>query len=121
MIFKALPDAKVAWGDVWVGAAVTSLLFSVGKSLIGLYLGKGAVGSVYGAAGSVVVILLWVYYSAQILLYGAEFTQVYADAYGSGIKPKDYAELLTEKERAAQGMEPQKTKAGEDAEKKKAA
>ena len=85
MIYKVLPDAKIAWNDVWVGAAITSLLFAIGKSAIGMYLGNAGVGSTYGAAGSFVVILMWIYYSAQILLFGAEFTQVYANRYGSQI------------------------------------
>jgi membrane protein len=85
MMFKLLPDAKVAWHDVWVGAALTSFLFSIGKFLIGMYLGKAEVGSAYGAAGSLVILLVWVYYSSQILLYGAEFTAVYANRYGSRI------------------------------------
>ena len=87
LIFKYLPDVKIAWGDVWVGAAVTSLLFVVGKFLISWYLSRGGVASTYGAAGSLVVLLLWVYYSAQILFFGAEFTQVYAKEEGSRIVP----------------------------------
>jgi membrane protein len=83
LIFKFLPDVRVAWRDVWMGAFVTSLLFSLGKTLIGLYLGNSAVGSTFGAAGSLVLLLLWIYYSAQILFFGAEFTQVYANQYGS--------------------------------------
>ncbi|MDX2052822.1 MAG: YihY/virulence factor BrkB family protein [Polyangiaceae bacterium] len=78
LIFKVLPDVRVAWREVWVGALVTAFLFSVGKFLIGLYLGKSMVSSPYGAAGSTVVFVVWVYYSAQIMLLGAEFTQVYA-------------------------------------------
>jgi len=78
LIFKVLPDRPVAWDDVWIGAAFTSLLFTVGKYLLGLYLGQGSVVSAYGAAGSLVVILLWVYYASQIILFGAQFTQVYA-------------------------------------------
>jgi membrane protein len=77
-IFKILPDVDLRWRDVWVGAVVTSLLFSVGKLAIGLYIGKGAVASAYGAAGSLVVVLVWVYYSAQILYFGAELTKVLA-------------------------------------------
>jgi len=76
LIFRYVPDAKIPWKDVWTGAFVTALLFTIGKSLIGLYLGKAAVGSAYGAAGSLVVILVWVYYSSMIFLFGAEFTQV---------------------------------------------
>ena len=83
MMFKILPDAPVAWNDVWIGAAVTALLFTLGKLLIGIYLGKANFASTYGAAGSLVVILVWVYYSTQLLLLGAEFTKVYAMTYGS--------------------------------------
>jgi membrane protein len=83
LIFKFLPDAEIAWRDVWVGAFVTALLFSIGKTLIGLYLGSSAVATTFGAAGSLVVLLLWLYYSAQILFFGAEFTQVYANRLGS--------------------------------------
>ena len=88
LIFKFLPDAKIAWRDVWLGAFVTALLFSLGKFLIGLYLGNSTVGSSFGAAGSLVLLLLWIYYSAQILLFGAEFTQVYANNFGSKIMPE---------------------------------
>ena len=83
LIYKVLPDIYIAWGDVALGAAITSLLFTAGKMLLGLYLGKAAFMSTYGAAGSLVVLLLWVYYSAQIFFLGAEFTQVYAERYGS--------------------------------------
>ncbi len=79
-IFRFLPDLKIEWRDVWLGAFLTALLFVIGKFALGLYLGKSAVASTYGAAGSLVVLLLWVYYSAQILLFGAEFTQVYANS-----------------------------------------
>lgn len=88
LIFKFLPDAEIAWRDVWLGAFVTALLFSFGKFLIGLYLGNSAVASSFGAAGSLVLLLVWIYYSAQILLFGAEFTQVYANNYGSKIVPE---------------------------------
>jgi membrane protein len=84
MIFQWLPETDLAWSDVWVGAAVTAILFSIGKYLIGLYLGKAAVGSTYGAAGAFVVLLVWVYYSAQIVLFGAELTYVYAQRFGHG-------------------------------------
>jgi membrane protein len=83
LLFKFLPDTEVQWGDVWVGAALTSALFTVGKMLIGLYLGRSSVASVYGAAGSVVVLVVWVYYAAQIFFFGAEVTQAYARAHGS--------------------------------------
>ncbi len=83
MIYKFMPRAKIAWRDVWIGAAVTALLFEIGKILIGLYLGKTSVASGFGAAGSLVVLLVWVYFSAQIFLLGAEFTWVYSHEYGS--------------------------------------
>jgi membrane protein len=83
MIFKLLPDARIEWRDVWLGAAVTAVLFTIGKSLIGIYLGRAGVTSVYGAAGSLVLVLLWVYYSSQLLFLGAEFTEVYSRRYGS--------------------------------------
>jgi membrane protein len=102
-IYKVLPDVEIAWGDVWIGAAATALLFVVGKLLIGLYLGHASVGSTYGAAGSLLVALIWVYYSAQILFFGAEFTQVYARKYGSRIVPAPTAVALTEEARANQG------------------
>lgn len=91
MTYKVLPDVKLGWSDVWVGAAFTAVLFTIGKLLIGLYLGKSGVGSTYGAAGSLVIILIWVYYSAQILLFGAEFTYVYAALYGSGVRVAENA------------------------------
>jgi membrane protein len=83
MIYKFIPRVQIAWRDVWVGAAVTAVLFAVGKLLIGLYLGKSTVASAFGAAGSLAVMMIWVYYSAQIFLLGAEFTWIYAHAYGS--------------------------------------
>jgi membrane protein len=83
LVYKVLPDVELAWRDVWLGAACTSLLFTVGKWLIGLYLGRAGTTSVYGAAGSLVLVLLWIYYSAQILFLGAEFTEVYSRRYGS--------------------------------------
>ena len=83
LIYKFIPRVRTAWRDVWVGAAVTSALFAVGKFLIGLYLGKSSVASAFGAAGSLVVMMVWVYYSAQIFLLGAEFTRVFAHTYGS--------------------------------------
>lgn len=82
MIYKFLPDAKIAWKDVWIGAAVTSALFTLGKWGIGLYLGKASIGSSYGAAGSLVVVLAWIYYSSQIVFFGAEFTKAYSNKFG---------------------------------------
>jgi membrane protein len=91
LIYKFVPDVNISWGDVWFGGIVTALLFSLGKTLIGLYLGNNSFGSTYGAAGSVVILLVWVFYSAQILFFGAELTQVYARRYGSRITPNEYA------------------------------
>jgi membrane protein len=91
MIFRFLPDAKIAWRDVWVGATLTAILFALGKFVLGLYLGSGAAGSAYGAASSLITLLLWIYYAAQILLFGAEFTQVYANTYGTRVEPEEYA------------------------------
>jgi membrane protein len=104
MTFKLLPDVQIAWRDVWLGAAVTSLLFTIGKFLIGLYLGKSSIASAYGAAGSLVIIVVWVYYSAQILLFGAEFTKVYVKRRGSGFAPAETAVPVTAEARAEQGM-----------------
>ncbi len=106
LIYKVVPDVKVRWGDVWVGALVTALLFTLGKFAIGLYLGKSTVASAYGAAASVVVITVWVYYSAQILFVGAEFTQVYARTFGSHIEPTKNAVPVTAEARAQQGLVP---------------
>lgn len=96
LIFKVIPDAKVQWRDVWLGAAVTALLFTIGKQLLALYLGKAAVGSSYGAAGSLIALVVWVYYATQILFVGAEFTQVYARQRGAGIQPTANAERTDE-------------------------
>lgn len=104
LIYRVLPDAEIAWGDVWIGSIITALLFTIGKSLIGLYLGHSSIGSTYGAAGSFVVLLLWVNYSAQILFFGAEFTQVYANKYGSRIVPAGNAIPVTEDARSKQGI-----------------
>lgn len=104
MIYRVLPDAKIAWDDVWIGSAITSLLFSIGKWLIGLYLGNSSIGSTYGAAGSFVVLLLWVNYSAQILFFGAEFTKVYANKYGSQIVPDENAIPINKEARDQQGI-----------------
>ena len=87
-IYKFLPDVKIAWSDVWIGSAITAVLFTIGKSLIGLYLGNSGAGSAYGVAGSLVVLLLWINYSWQILFFGAEFTQIWANKYGSRIVAK---------------------------------
>jgi membrane protein len=97
MIFKFLPDAKIGWGDVWIGAGLTTLLFIAGKWALGLYLGSGSAGSAYGAVGSLITTLVWVYYSAQIMLFGAEFTQVYANEFGSQIEPEAHAVRVEKK------------------------
>jgi membrane protein len=94
MIYKFLPDIQIQWKDVWIGAALTSILFTIGKFFIGLYLGSSGVTSIYGAAGSLITVLLWVYYSSLIFLLGAEFTQVYATMYGSGVAPAAIAKSL---------------------------
>jgi membrane protein len=90
-LYKFIPDVEISWRDVWIGALVTSVLFSIGRFALGLYLGNSSTTSVYGAAGSLVVVLLWVFYSAQILFFGAEFTQVYANRFGSQIVPSKNA------------------------------
>ena len=91
VIFKVLPDAKIIWKDVFAGALATSLLFMVGKLGISIYISKSNVGSTYGTAGSLIILLLWIYYSAIILYFGAELTKAYAIKYGSPIHPNDYA------------------------------
>ena len=97
MIYKILPDVVVSWRDVRIGAAVTALLFTGGKYVIGIYLGRAATASAFGAAGSLVVLLFWVYYSALIGFFGAEFAQVYARRYGSGIRPQKHADRVGRK------------------------
>ncbi|MEY2563973.1 MAG: rane protein [Verrucomicrobiota bacterium] len=101
MIYKFLPDAEIRWRDVWIGAVMTALLFGLGKWALGLYLGSGSASSAYGAASSLITLLLWIYYSSQILLFGAEFTQVYANQAGRRVQPSDYAVpiVTTEHER----------------------
>jgi membrane protein len=96
MIYKVVPDAEIRWRDVWVGALVTAVLFSAGKYLLGLYLGTSSVASSYGAAGSVVALVVWVYYSSQLVFLGAEFTQVFARTYGCQIRPSKNAMLIDE-------------------------
>ncbi|MEO6183436.1 MAG: YihY/virulence factor BrkB family protein [Verrucomicrobiota bacterium] len=108
MLFKFLPDVKVAWRDVWIGAILTAALFVIGKIILGLYLGKAAAASAYGAAGSLVIVLLWVYYSSQILFFGAEFTQVYARHHGSHFTPEVLKEKLTPKQKLVAESEEQR-------------
>jgi hypothetical protein len=102
-MFKYLPDVKLHWRNVFIGGLVTAVLFTLGKFLLGWYLGRGSTTSVYGAAGSLVAMLLWVYYSAQILFFGAEFTRAYAMAHGDGKQPEANAVKVTEEDKAKQG------------------
>ena len=107
-LFRILPDAEVQWRQVWTGAFFTALLFAIGKFLIGFYLGQSNPGSTFGAAGSLAVILIWIYYSAMILFLGAEFTQVWARRHGEGIVPSSGAVRVrwsTAKERAMEQKE----------------
>jgi membrane protein len=94
LIYKYVPDVEIEWRDVWVGAALTAILFTVGKYLIGLYIGTSGVSSTFGAAGSLITILVWVYYSSLIFFLGAEFTRVYATQYGSGVAPAENAQQV---------------------------
>src|SRR6202000_1900894 len=98
VIFKVLPDAKMRWKDVRPGAIFTAVLFMIGRLVIGLYISKSGTSSTYGAAGSLIVILLWVYYTAVILYFGAEFTRAYADFYGVKIEPAPFAVHIEKKE-----------------------
>jgi membrane protein len=104
LIFKIIPDVDVAWRDVWIGAALTALLFKIGEYALGFYFERSDPTSAFGAAGSIILLLLWVYYSAQILFFGAEFTQVYTTEYGSGMQPERGAVVLTEEAKARQGI-----------------
>lgn len=109
VIFKVLPDAKVKWRHVWVGAMTTSVLFMLGKFGIGLYLGNSSIGSTYGAAGSLVILLVWVYYSAAILYFGAAFTRQYVQHKGERIYPNNYAVWVEQVEMEMKGVIPEKT------------
>ena len=116
IIFKFLPDVEIGWKDVRIGAFFTATLFIIGKFLIGLYIEKVAPGSAYGAAGSIIIILVWVYYTSAILYFGAEFTQVYAECYGGKIRPASYAVhiIQTEEEKNVKVLPPQEHELGED-------
>lgn len=96
LMFRYLPDVHIQWKDVWIGSLITACLFVLGKYVLGLYLGQSSFGSTYGAAGSLVILLAWVYYSAQILFFGAEFTQAYAREYGGKIEPNEHAVRLSD-------------------------
>ncbi len=98
LIFKFLPDAEIRWRDVWIGALLTSVLFIIGQFVLGIYLTHTATGSTYGAAGSLVIFMVWIYYSAQILFFGAEFAKVYATRHGREIEPAPNARRITEVE-----------------------
>lgn len=104
LMFKYLPDVEIPWGKVWIGAGLTAFLFLIGQFAIGLYLGTTDVGSAFGAAGSLVILLIWVYYSTQILFFGAEFTQVYTHKFGEGAQVTAEAEPVTEEARSQQGI-----------------
>ncbi|MEA3213105.1 MAG: rane protein [Chthoniobacter sp.] len=106
LIFKVLPDANIDWHHVWIGALATGILFEIGKFLLGLYLGSESTASSYGAAASVVLLLLWIYYASCILLFGAEFTKVYAASIGPQPEPSELAEPVTTEARIQQGLEP---------------
>ncbi|MBP7687578.1 MAG: YihY/virulence factor BrkB family protein [Thermoflexales bacterium] len=106
VILKVIPDVHIRWRDVWPGALLTAVLFTLGKYAIGLYLSHSSVGSAYGAAGSLVSVLLWIYYSAQIFLLGAEFTKVYARRSGSPVRPTPQAKAVTTESRAQEGLAP---------------
>jgi membrane protein len=108
-IFKVLPDVEIGWEDVWIGALVTGLLFTLGKYLIGLYLATSGIGSSFGAAGALILILVWVYYSTTIFLLGAEFTKVYASRHGSGIHPSSKACFESDAMASERGSQKQET------------
>jgi membrane protein len=108
-IFKLLPDVKITWRDVLPGAILTAVLFEIGKWALTVYLNRGSTASAFGAAGSLAALLIWVYYSAQIMFFGAEFTQAYAAAYGTKVVPSEMAEPVTAEMRARQGLSTQKT------------
>ena len=104
LIFKTIPDVKMAWRDVLVGAAVTAILFKIGEYALSFYFDRSDPTSAFGAAGSIILLLLWIYYSAQIIFLGAEFTEVYARVLGSGIQPEEDAVAITKEARAQQGI-----------------
>lgn len=108
LIFKVVPDVHITWRDVAIGAVLTAVLFKFGEYALGIYFERSDPTSAFGAAGSVILLLLWVYYSVQILFLGAEFTQVYATEYGSGLRPERGAVVLTEEAKAKQGMPSEK-------------
>jgi membrane protein len=104
LIYKVLPDVEIGWRDVAIGAVFTSIFFTIGKFLIGLYLGTSGVASSFGAAGALILILIWIYYSTTIFLFGAEFTKVFAREFGCGIIPSQHADVITDEARCEQGL-----------------
>jgi membrane protein len=106
LMFRFLPDVRIRWRNAWVGGILTAILFTIGKTLTGIYLGRSAIASTFGAAGSFAVVLVWVYYSSQIVFFGAEFTQVYAEYRGENILPDEKAQPIDRSKRAEQGMPP---------------
>ena len=108
-MYKVMPDAVVAWRDVWVGAIGTTFLFMIGKFLLAFYLGRNEPGNAFGAAGSLALILIWVYYASMIVLFGAEFTEAWATVKGGGIKPKGGATRVIEKKQRVRGGKPAET------------
>jgi membrane protein len=114
-MFKVMPDAEIAWRDVWVGALFTAFLFVVGKFALGFYLGRSDPGSAYGAAGSLALILVWIYYASMIVLLGAEFTQMWADERGSGLEPEKGAVRVKEEKRRLRGARAEAEVKGEAA------
>lgn len=107
MMFKYVPDIEIAWKNVWLGAFMTAILFNIGKFAIGLYLGRSTFASSYGVAGSLIVLLVWVYYSAQIIFFGAEFTQVYANQEGAKRIPSDNADLVPDSKHPENDVDPE--------------
>ena len=105
-IYKILPDTEIGWSDVWIGSAMTSALFTAGQFLIGTYFGSSRLAAALGPTGAIVIVLIWIYFSAQILFFGAELTWVYANRYGSRIVPDENAEPMTDDARARQGLAP---------------
>jgi membrane protein len=98
-MYKLLPDARIAWTDVWVGSVATALLFVIGKALIGIYLGGSNPGSAYGAAGSMAVVMIWIYYTSMVVLFGSEITRVWTEWYGRGVRPEKGAVEVVETEK----------------------
>lgn len=111
MLFKVMPDVRVAWRDVWTGSILTAVFFNIGKFLLGFYLGRSSFASAYGAAGSLVIILMWVYYSSQIVFFGAEFTRIYAATCGSHVRPAPGTQFVAIQEvKTTESVDPKQPK-----------